>query len=308
MNAALPAAPLPALSIGELFPAESFFTVVHSAFHSAINFRYQDRLLTLVAADQADLPQGVRVDAPADFSFERFKAGDQVLYDGGLLRLGSLTVDLRGVRRWKCDLPALTADLSKPAVLHAWRIAWQALNERQQAARADILAAELLCPGGDAQNMTRQRAGDAMRKLFDSSRKATDLNLEAPLHALIGLGSGLTPSGDDLLVGFLAGLWCGVHQTPERQQLIDALSEEIARLAYRTNEISRAYLLCAAHGKVSSHLAKLASAICRAYSKKRLLAAFESAVQVGHSSGMDAVTGLLFGLGVDLHNEVNLHR
>jgi len=72
----------------------------------------------------------------------------------------------------------------------------------------------------------------------------------------------------------------------------------VIRLSHLTNAISRTYLTHAARGQVSSRLADLAEAICRGENSDRLLAAAESAMQVGHTSGMDAVTGLLIGLVV----------
>ena len=43
-------------------------------------------------------------------------------------------------------------------------------------------------------------------------------------------------------------------------------------------------------------LADLAEEICRGENSDRLFAVAQSAMQVGHTSGMDAVTGLLVGL------------
>jgi hypothetical protein len=289
---------LHALSIGSGIPSGSFSAVVHSAFHSALNIRLQsgDSLLTVVSADEADLPQGIRVKIPVGFTFEQFKVGELVSCDAEYLRLDSLTIDLRGASRWKCDLPSLNADLSNPSVLQAWKIVWRALNERQQTAHADIVAEDLIHPTDDASNPISQRAGDAMRKLLDAARRHDSTDMESPLRSLIGLGSGLTPGGDDLLVGFLAGLWCSVQESPERTRFVNALAQELSRLSSRTNDISRTYLFHAARGQVSSRLANLANSICAADPAGRLLAVFDPAVQTGHSSGMDAVTGLLFGL------------
>jgi hypothetical protein len=113
---------------------------------------------------------------------------------------------------------------------------------------------------------------------------------------LIGLGPGLTPSGDDLLVGYLAGLWCTVRDQGKRAQFISSLGKTVIRLSRQTNDISRTYLYHAVRGQVSSQLANLAEAISYAENPERLLAIAESAMRVGHTSGMDAVTGLLVGL------------
>ena len=65
---------LNALSIGYAIPRADFDAAVHSVFKSALNLRLASggKLLTLVASSEADLPQGIRVDTPDDFSFEIF--------------------------------------------------------------------------------------------------------------------------------------------------------------------------------------------------------------------------------------------
>jgi hypothetical protein len=116
------------------------------------------------------------------------------------------------------------------------------------------------------------------------------------VEALIGLGSGLTPSGDDLLAGYLAGLWCTVGKKSDRMQFITMLGKMIIALSSRTNDISRTYLFHAVHGQVSSRIVALAEAISRAKEQDRLLETSEQAMQTGSTSGMDTVTGLLLGI------------
>ena len=286
---------LKAISIGDAVPHADFDAAVHSVFRSAVNLSpaKESNLLTLVTSSEADLPQGIRVDTPEDFSFESgaLRAGEPAACRDELLRFGPLTIGLRGARRWKCDLPSLQADLTDPSVATAWQSVWDALNARQVQLNAEIVAQDLL------RSDATLRAGAAMRGLLDATRR-TDPAAPASVRPLIGLGSGLTPSGDDLLVGYLAGLWCAVRNSRERTQFVTGLGETVIRLSQRTNAISRTYLTHAARGQVSSRLADLAEAICRGENSDRLLAAAESAMQVGHTSGMDAVTGLLIGLVV----------
>ena len=286
---------LKAISIGDAVPHADFDAAVHSVFRSAVNLSpaKESNLLTLVTSSEADLPQGIRVDTPEDFSFESgaLRAGEPAACRDELLRFGPLTIDLRGARRWKCDLPSLQADLTDPSVATAWRNAWDALNKRQVQLNAEIIAEDLF------RSDETIRAGAAMRGLLDATRR-TDPAAPASVRPLIGLGSGLTPSGDDLLVGYLAGLWCAVRNSRERTQFVTGLGETVIRLSHLTNAISRTYLTHAARGQVSSRLADLAEAICRGENSDRLLTAAESAMQVGHTSGMDAVTGLLIGLVV----------
>ena len=288
---------LKAISIGYAIPHTDFNATVHSVFQSAINLCLTrgSKLLTLVASNEADLPQGIRVDTPDDFSFGIFRTGEQLICRDDILHIGSSTIELRGVRRWKCDLPALQADLTNMAVLTAWRYVWQELNRRQMLLGAEVIADDLFSSDKIIRAGVPCKAGEAMRGLFDATRRF-DLTATSFARLLIGLGTGLTPSGDDLLVGYLAGLWCTIQDRCERMKFISSLGKAMIRLSRQTNDISRTYLFHASRGQVSSRLADLAEAICHGENSDHLLNTVESAMQVGHTSGMDAVTGLLIGL------------
>lgn len=290
---------LNAISVGYATPRTNFDATVHSVFHSAINLHLngEKSLLTLVTSDEADLPQGIRVATPDDFSFEIFRAGESVTCRGDILRFASsaLTIDLHEAKSFSCNLSALYVEITRPSVATAWQWVWQVLNERQTESNAEIIAQDLFRSDETIRTGVPRKAGKAMRSLFAATRQF-NLAAASSLNSLIGLGTGLTPNGDDLLIGYLAGLWCTVRDRHERLQFILELGKAIIRLSQQTNDISRTYLYHASRGQVSSRLADLAEEICRGENSDRLFAAAKSAMQVGHTSGMDAVTGLLIGL------------
>lgn len=290
---------LRAISMGYAVPHESFDAAVHSVFQSALNLRLNEEsgLLTLIASGEGDLPQGIRVETHQSFSFEKFEVGKPALYRDGILYLedSSLTIHLSGARRWKCDLPALEFDITNPAVSAAWKSVWEALNKRQRLKESEIVAEDLFRPNESRGTGISRKVGEAMRELLSATRKH-ELTEDSAVNSLIGLGPGLTPSGDDLLVGYMAGLWCTVRDRSERAQFISSLGETISSLSHKTNDISRTYLHHAVHGQVSSRLANLAGAIGRGSDSEHLLDIAEAAMKIGHTSGMETVTGLLIGL------------
>jgi hypothetical protein len=79
-------------------------------------------------------------------------------------------------------------------------------------------------------------------------------------------------------------------------QFISTLGKAILRSARKTNDISWTYLAQAVRGQVSSRLAHLAEAISLGEDSQHLLEIAEAAMRVGHTSGMDVVTGMLIGL------------
>lgn len=108
----------------------------------------------------------------------------------------------------------------------------------------------------------------------------------------MGLGSGLTPSGDDFLCGFLIAARCRIR--PDQPFLRDLNASLLARLP-ATNAISAAFLRCAAGGAAGGGLRHLAQALHDGAGFRDALA---SLCAFGHSSGMDLATGFLYGLSV----------
>jgi len=286
-----------AISIGYGVPQQPFEATVHSVFESTINLQPTkgNELLTVVSSKGGDLPQGIRVDIPVNFSFENILVGESASCRRNSLRIGLLAIELRRAYYWKCNLPALKVDLANPDVVAAWKSAWQALNQRQVRLNADIIAHNLFYPDDKTRLGLAGRVGEAMRRLINATVR-NDILAASSVHGLIGLGTGLTPAGDDLLVGYLGGLWSTVRNDSERLQFASDLGKTISQHSHLTNDISRTYLHYAAQGQISSHLAHLAEAISIGENSDRLLDIVETAMQVGHTSGMDAVTGLLVGL------------
>jgi hypothetical protein len=177
----------------------------------------------------------------------------------------------------------------------AWDFIWNVLNQRQKLSGAEIVAEDLFRSGESEWTSVSRKAGEALRDLVNATGRY-ELTDPSMVKSLIGLGSGLTPSGDDLLVGYMAGLWCAIRDRRERVQLVSDLGKAIIQHSSQTNDISRTYLYHASRGQVSSLLVNLAEAICMGENFDRILDTAETAMQVGHTSGMEAVTGLLVGL------------
>ena len=112
------------------------------------------------------------------------------------------------------------------------------------------------------------------------------------VHDLVGLGEGLTPSGDDFLVGLLAvlrvtGCFLSLCCLAVREQFCQCV-----RLG--TSQLSGEFLRCALEGHFAEPVAMFVRALCtRETGAWHGYAATLAAV--GHSSGVDAMVGIAFG-------------
>jgi hypothetical protein len=290
---------LEAVSIGCAVPRWEFEVSVHSIFRSSVNLQMGDgnTLLTLTAFKHGDLPQGIRLQAPDEFHFDDLSVGEYGGCRDGLLTFQSALpqVSLRNARRWTIDLESFNTDLADPGTAMAWTWARVVLNERQVEAGAEIVVGDLFRSDGEGKKGVAHKVHQAVRALVQATR-GNGQDAVSAAGALIGLGAGLTPSGDDLLVGYLAGLRCTVRANPDRCRFLSDFGQVVTDLSRGTNAISRTYLLHAAHGQVSSRLAGLARAISKGVGPVLLRKKMVEAISMGHTSGMDTLTGLLVGL------------
>jgi hypothetical protein len=115
------------------------------------------------------------------------------------------------------------------------------------------------------------------------------------LARLIGLGPGLTPAGDDFIIGWLAGLTLLAHSAAELA-FLRAMGAGIAELAKATTSVSRAHLSDAGAFLFSERLSDLCVAVARGNPRPMLDLHVGAQLAVGASSGADAAAGLLFAL------------
>ena len=114
---------------------------------------------------------------------------------------------------------------------------------------------------------------------------------------LVGLGPGLTPSGDDFLAGYLAALWSCAGFAIGMDALLQRLAVSLAPLFLRTNSISRQMLRDATQGRFAECLTDVTVALAAG---GNVVEAAAQALARGHSSGADTLCGLLFGYAPDL--------
>jgi len=137
-------------------------------------------------------------------------------------------------------------------------------------------------------------AGPWVEKIRHAIRSGNWRQWASAAQHLAGLGPGLTPSGDDLLCGMLAGLRFHRESCGEGpgQGLLDGLARAVAG---ETTPFCAQMIKAAGRGLVSGHQANWLKALYRGdFSSlekwtKRLLA-------FGHSSGSDLLCGMFIAL------------
>lgn len=253
---------------------------IHSVYQKAVNLKTGEQLLTLqprgsvlspislitdcTVTELASLPLAAGEKLSLSCNTEMLSCQDLFLPSADFKTTGSTLSLIKEIRQ----AIALAEDLTLPAHLRGIELIFN---------QPDLICESLYVNA--IQNYLKQ-----FYLALPDPMQAAD-----SLYHLIGLGIGLTPSGDDFLCGFLAGL-----QMYGSSSCAQALRERLKSVIYshldRTNEISAAFLRCAACAQFSAPVHLLRDPDVTA---DRIYQAFSA---VGHSSGIDTLCGIYTAL------------
>ena len=272
---------------------------VHSVFRHAVNFEMQtQRLVTLTLLPKPLSPQGIVVSREA-FRDSAGQAPSSFLNPRGLLPFDvgepiRLSAETLVSSRFVIDLTAgVAVDLRVRSCAVRGKIAevldrWLAETLLERSLVAGLRGETLFGSGRIAE------LGEAIAELFfcDGDDRRTQIDrLGRSLERFVGLGEGLTPSGDDFIVGLL---WSMATDKRLSTALLPIMRRALIPRTTRTNFISGQMLRYAGEAQFTEPLVRLA----RADERTRLCAVFEDIAAFGHTSGLDTLCGLLSGLKI----------
>lgn len=276
-------------------PSGEFPVAVHSVFRAATNLvRPGGDLLSLLSNEACDGPQSIRLASVEDFTSLSLVAGA-----AGAFRAAAITLDRSG------GLPPFRVDCASARRLAAeplpqiggaeegWSAGVALLDGLQERAGTDLrircLLTDAAAPGPLGERLARTALA--------LGRSVRAGGVEAVQHAasrLVGLGAGLTPTGDDFLCGFHAAALCRSGARPGDSRLLAALGQAVRERLGATTALSATLLRSALAGHFFEPLMALAEA-CAGKPGCGAPAAVLRLASVGHSSGLDAATGFFYG-------------
>lgn len=284
--------------------------VVSHVFDRAIGLRFGELVIWLVSPDLGNGPLNVVVQPPAglsgpDFSkWPEIQPGDSAVLNWDDLWMSDRLVIRTGSAHVWEPRPAISPSPSSWALLgQALHAIQRVLLEEQPEQGLAPLAVEWE-PAGTAVHIDATRhVPDLQRHLLLRVRRGVDLLREGVrtrsaevarrgAQQIGGLGTGLTPSGDDFLAGFLL-TWTVFAE--RSSWLVKAILEGSSG---RTGPESVAWLRCAARGEASEALKDLFEAIALPHGdpgEARLTSLIRRVLDQGATSGGDLLLGVLFG-------------
>ncbi len=170
---------------------------------------------------------------------------------------------------------------------------------------------------GEIERLLRNRLSEASYELFTAIESGRFLEVRLLADKLIGLGPGLTPSGDDILSGIMAsGVYLGLAFKELRPHVMEMNAAIVKRLRGRTNRISFNFLMDASRGEVYRPAKELIGEILCSPKGENLFSLAGVMMGIGSTSGRDMLEGILIGLGaffkfrdfMRLNGALNVHH
>ncbi len=216
------------------------------------------------------MPNGIQVES---FPFAALRPGMPVLL---------------GAERLVIDAINCSLDLSCCAQ-------WEALIERPADLDVDMVQKNAAWLARELDPIPTQRSGRISPGVFsrggNSQFPLTLASMQVMVRFLCGRGPGLTPSGDDMLLGWMAVNWLLYGSHPP---VISACQEIVAVARQQTHLLSVCWLDYAARGYVALPIKKLLSAMLRD-DERELAAAAHIVASMGATSGCDVLHGIVLG-------------
>jgi len=264
--------------IGYRVPRRQFDGVVHSVFPRACYIDCHSSLLTLAAAGVADGPTTLLLgpDGPPDLR-TLFNAGDGLRCRDDRIHGRGVVLELARATTWRA---------SRPRSL---------LDRRGTAARVAMARARLV-DGRQKRSSVLDRSGVAAIAGVERACRRLDVaDALARIERFVGWGEGLTPAGDDYLVGLCAALGALVQGHAARRAFLARMRGFVSAQCVRTTPISAHWLRLASRGHFNADLLGALNALRAGRDAHVARVALDALMGVGATSGADALTGILSG-------------
>ncbi|SRR5579885_1183551 len=274
---------------------------IHSVFSGTANLLFGGQLLTLHAREMPCAPNGLVLPLRArQKPLADLQVGMTAIIERGMISMPipGLRLSTHNSRSWNPH-PQLTPASCTPERL-AHNVDHLASLVMTRASADGLVGLTHLridapVPMPPGQPVLLQTAWPATERMLSGISRQQMPPVHQAAGTLLGLGPGLTPSGDDLLVGLMAATILLSEPLGLGTAFYQRLSAELLTIAHgRTNKLSITWMEYARRGEVAEHLGRLFQALIL----DDLHDLEDAAIQVlktGATSGGDILTGVILG-------------
>jgi hypothetical protein len=267
------------LSIGDLIPDGEF--QLHSKFNDVVNFTCNDLLVSVVNNRIGEGPLNILLSTNDLNSISSIKKANKSLY----INNQEFKLKPELLYNSNIDFCKNNQDLSNSLQL----------LEELIILKSHPKSLAFLIDSSKTINFTKPLEKAFVKHMLHACELLKTVSTTAGLKSMKGCGFGLTPSGDDFISGFLAGLNFKLQLSGSTDT---TLLDEILNLSKGQNIFSNTFLHLSHGGHLIPRVKTLLSAIL-ANNLTTIENIFNNFLKYGETSGSDFLVGLHFSLNGD---------
>ncbi len=242
--------------------------IIDSIFQHSFNIQFQNLYFHIGNYSGGLSVLGITVNSTElNEILDNISLDDLVIYKNNVLKIYSsnkiFQIDLLDLEEVNLNIPKVNLSLSECVVV---RDSFKELKIRSKIGLDDI----------------------SLNYIIPRFNRIDDLNnsdLRQLIGYMLGRGKGLTPSGDDMLVGFSSVLISSGNELTSRWLgVLNSFSK------FGTTKVSTAYLEAVKNGYISKDIKKLM--LNMKNDKSEVIHGMQDVLQMGHTSGADTLFGM----------------
>lgn len=265
---------------------------VHSLFDRAVNIQSieDEELYTIAYCEMDNGPNTLVIDI-SSFKKLDLAVNDHVYVENKVLYVeGKLGISVDHAEKWEGILPPYPNDEEKLKINLVKMKEYIEIHGKCGGMKRNVNSINIF--EGEMSKMLAERSR-ALVCEFSNHRMSNALKYAV---GIIGLGPGLTPSGDDFLVGLITAI--NMKNCP--YQSYKVFGKQVVSMAKNlTNDISYMALKKASNGKVRESIICLVNSLLNG-NEKELILSLNNVLNIGSSSGTDIALGLVCGLEANI--------
>lgn len=275
---------------------------VYSIFSKALNIRTKENeLISIVATEKLNGPNRILLKLPENEDFISFGIKKEARAVGTTQKIsidnGNFLISLGEAKKWssKVEIEEKTSSSRVRDNLTFLQKDFSTKQERNK--KAPPITRGEPCFLISFENNISQELKIRIQKLITSIKERDPSKVSENIKRLIGFGEGLTPSGDDFLVGLIASLY--FLGNSESQHLLKKLKGIINLEKKKTTFLSEKFLEYACQGRFPETILNLIEAIFSG-NREGTEEAAGRCLDFGATSGRDTILGVLEGLSLNV--------
>lgn len=266
---------------------------VHSVFNNGLNIRMGSHLFFIGTTKNGRLPFGIHLEQDAINQIISFVSPQQAVTwneTDKQLHVGitGLTIDFKTGKSFINKLHKV--ENSKSLMLESFEGFLTLLVNYGEPTGLEVDIEQFIVEYLEEKH-EQTKTVKQINNLMDAVTSNDEMEIENVLRYLLGRGKGLTPSGDDHIVGLLAVLTV-------TNQLSSIFVKTVKKLVEKesiTTDVAMEYLIYALKGEFSSSVTAVINDLVQKKSNE-LENSMLKLIAMGHSSGVDTAFGILIGI------------